>query len=213
MTAVDAVLQLHTGWEWLEATEGTWREGDLSFSREIDDLDSILEDAGSSFRVYRPKHCLIKRVDETIHAAVDKSIEEAPSNAADHLRAAWAAAYGIHPDPDKAYGQAVRAVEALACPLVTPRNARSTLGIVIRDLRSQLAQWQLKVTGSSGHPASIDRFIEMLDLLWKGQSRHAGNPSSRHQSQTEGEAAIHLAATIVQWLTLGILEKVPSSSP
>ncbi|WP_161557854.1 hypothetical protein [Micromonospora sicca] len=49
----------------------------------------------------------------------------------------------------------------------------------------------------------------MLALLWKGQSRHAGSPNSRRQSQAEGEAAVHLAATLVQWLAVGVLRRKP----
>ena len=49
----------------------------------------------------------------------------------------------------------------------------------------------------------------MLDLLWKGQSRHGGNPNSRQQTQAEAEAAVQMAAALTQWLTAGVLHRKP----
>lgn len=135
------------------------------------------------------------------------TIRTAGDDAADHLDTAWAAAYGPNPDPDKAYDEAVLAVETLACPLVCPNNPRRTLGTVIRDLRNQTTQWELTIGDAMGQPAGPGRLVEMLALLWEGQSRHAGAPNSRQQTQAEAEAAVHLAATLVQWLTTGVLHR------
>jgi hypothetical protein len=50
--------------------------------------------------------------------------------------------------------------------------------------------------------------VEMLTALWEGQrSRHAGTASARRQTQAEAEAAVHLAAVLVQWLTSGLLRR------
>jgi hypothetical protein len=46
-------------------------------------------------------------------------------------------------------------------------------------------------------------------MLWKGQSRHAGSANSRQQSQAEAEAAVHMAAALVQWLSTGTLRRKP----
>jgi hypothetical protein len=127
--------------------------------------------------------------------------------AADHLRAGWRAAYGPNPDPDKAYDESVLAVEAVACPLVAPRDTTATLGKVIADLKNQAAKWELVITDREGQPSGSDRLIEMLRLLWEGQSRHAGGPNARRQTQPEAEAVVHLASTIVQWLTSSVLRR------
>ncbi len=142
-------------------------------------------------------------------AAAAHAIRGAGDEAAEHLRAAWTAVYGRGPDPDRAYDEAVLAVEAVACPLVAPASARSTLGTVITDLRNQSAKWELAIGDSTGRPSGPDKLVEMLQLLWQGQSRHAGAPNSRRQNQAEGEAAVHLAATLVQWLTSGVLRRKP----
>ena len=78
---------------------------------------------------------------------------------------------------------------------------------MIADLRDQTGRWELAIGDRTGQPAGPARLVEMLALLWEGQSRHAGSPNSRRQNQAEAEAAVHLAATIVQWLTAGVLRR------
>ncbi len=202
LIVVDAVLQLHPGW-----TPHSVIEASL-FNAKLVSLEGILTDGGSLYRINLDEHCLVRRVDGTVQTAVDAAITAANPTAADHLRIAWVSAYGLNPDPDKAYDQAVLALEDLLCPMVCPRNNRATLGVVIGDLRNQAAQWELSVEDTgTGQPAGIDSVIQMLDLLWKGQSRHAGNPNSRQQTQAEAEAAIHMAAALTQWLTTGVLHR------
>lgn len=170
-------------------------------------LEDILSVANSIWRSNVEDRRLERRVDTTVTAAVMTARKSANAEAADHLDVAWAAAYGRHPDPDKAYDEAVLAVEALACPLVSPRNLVPTLGTVIRDLKNQAAKWQLTLVDKTGQPASPDGLIGMLEVLWESQSRHAGSSNSRHQTQAEGELAVHLAAMAVQWLTAGALSR------
>lgn len=202
LTVVDALLQLHPAWG--PQAGIAWS----IFGKKLAGLEGTLVDGGSLYRIDLSGRCLVRRVDATVQATVDAAIAAATSTAADYLRTAWVAAYGINPDPDKAYDHAVLALEDLLCPLVCPRNNRATLGVVISDLRNQAAQWELSVEDTStGRPAGIDSVIQMLDLLWKGQSRHAGNPNSRQQTQAEAEAAIHMAAALTQWLTTGVLHR------
>lgn len=175
--------------------------------RQFTQLKELLTDGGAGWRINADGDGLERRLDETVTRAVVSTVRSAASDAADHLRIAWDAAYCRHPDPDKAYDEAVLAVEAVACPLVCPTNPRRTLGTVIADLGNQSARWALAIGNSAGQPAAPDRLMEMLKLLWQGQSRHAGSPNSRRQTQAEAEAAVHLAATLVQWLTSGVLKR------
>ena len=170
-------------------------------------LDAFLGLAGSAWCVAVGGDGLERRVDPTVAAAVQATISNAPQEASQHLAAAWSRAYGRDPDPDKAYDEAVLAVEALACPLVCPTNPRRTLGRVITDLESQAGQWELDFGDKDGNPAQPEPLIAMLKLLWQGQSRHAGSANSRSQTKAEGEAAVHLAATVVQWLHNNVLRK------
>ena len=202
LTVVDAVLQLHPAWD---PGVGTAK---MIFGDKLVRLEEILVDAGSLYRI--DDRCLVRRVDTTVQAAVNAAIATATSTVAAHLRTAWGAAYGIDPDPDKAYDHAILAIEELTCPLVCPRNEKATLGVVVRDLRNQRAKWQLSIEDTStGQYADIDSLIQMLELLWKGQSRHGGNPNSRRQTQAEAEAAVHMAAALTQWLSARILHRKP----
>jgi hypothetical protein len=184
---------------------GTFDQNGFAEYGDPDSLEKILAGANSIWRVNADRRGLERRIDPTVTAAATIAQQSAGAEAAGHLAVAREAAYGLNPDPDKAFDEAVLAVEALACPLVCPANPRRTLGTVVRDLRNQLSQWELAITNGTGQPANIDSLVAMLALLWDGQSRHAGSPNSRHQTQPECEAAFHLAATITQWLSTGVL--------
>ncbi|GII26503.1 hypothetical protein [Planosporangium mesophilum] len=208
---VDAVLQLHPGWEWAPLSQ--WTSYDRSrdgFQDQLEDLDLLLWDGASKYCVDREKRRLVRRVDATVQNAADLAADVAPPPAADHLREAWAAAYGLNPDPDKAYNEAIRAVEEIACPLVEHRkaeNGKATLGTVIGELGKNAShKWELALPDKDGDPQSVEHLVGMMQLLWQGQvSRHGGAPKSRRQGQPEAEAAVHLAALLVQWLSVGVL--------
>jgi hypothetical protein len=116
-----------------------------------------------------------------------------------------AAIYGRHPDPAKAYDEAVRAVEAAAIPLVLPNGKVETLGKVLRHFKDAPDKWVLAIEGDDGNIAALTAMIEML---WRGHvGRHSGGPNSRPQRQDEAEMAVHLAATLVQWFTSGTVQR------
>jgi hypothetical protein len=73
------------------------------FRSVLSNLKEILLDAGSLYCVNVKGRCLVRRVDEAVQKAADATIKNAPDAAADHLRAAWVAAYGLNPDPDKVF--------------------------------------------------------------------------------------------------------------
>jgi hypothetical protein len=172
-----------------------------------DTLERLLAAANSAWRVNADWRGLERRINATVTAAVADTISNAGAEAASHLAAAWDAAYGRHPDPDKAYAEAIKAVEAVACPIALPNSATATLGTVRNHLRDAATKWELVLPGSDGTPGNVAPMTAMLTALWEGQrSRHAGTPTSRRQSHPEA-AAVHLAATLVQWVTTGVLHR------
>jgi hypothetical protein len=199
LDAIDAALHV-VDWSWPRPPDPAW-EDEAS-------LERMLAAANSVWRVSDRFRGLEHRVDPTVTQAVQVAADVDPT-AGDHLAAAWEAAYGLHPDPDKAYSEAVRAVETLINPLVSPKSSRPTLGKSVADLKSQRGKWELAIGDQTGQPASIDGLLAMLDLLLTSQtpSRHGGGPGSRRHTQTEGESAVHLAATLVQWLGNGVLRR------
>lgn len=214
LTIVDATLQLHSGWDAREDA-GTlprpiWTP--TKFRMLLHYLDLTLTDAASQYRVDFDSRSLVRRVDETVQKAADATVKDAPAASADHLRAAWVAAYGLNPDPDKVFNESIRAVEEVACPLVEERRAAqggATLGTVISELgKNSGHRWELTLSGKDGQPRDIESLVAMLQTLWQAHvSRHGGAPKSRRQNQDEAEAALHLAVLLVQWLNAGVLRR------
>lgn len=160
----------------------------------------MLEDAGSAFTVDWLQRCLKRRVDSIVTAAAEQTMTAATPGR--HLQKAWAAIYGRHADPAKAYDEAVRAVEAAAIPVLLPKGTRETLGKVHAHLRQAGDKWSLAIKGANN--GDVAPLKAMIELLWKGHiARHAGSPNYRTQHQDEAEMAVHLATTLVQWFISG----------
>lgn len=204
-TILDAVHETLYQVQWLDPAQP------------VRELQSTLTAANSIWRVAaRPdlRRGLERNVDEALTAAATEAIRTAPQRAAEHLRAAWEAAYGRNPDPDKAFNEAVRAVEEVACPLVEHKNAsagKATLGTVIGQLgKTAPHKWELALPDTNGQPRDVAPLVAMMEMLWHAQvSRHGGAPKSRRQDENEARAVVPLAAVLVHWMTTNVLRKKP----
>src|SRR6266568_1251831 len=78
-----------------------WSKG--SSAEAVEQLDQLLEDAGSALRVDWFQRCLKRRVDATVTVAAEQTMAAAPGR---HLQEAWTAVYGRRTDPAKAYDEA-----------------------------------------------------------------------------------------------------------
>jgi hypothetical protein len=204
LDAIDYLVQVD--WDELRLPDIVSGEP-LPGSDKLSLLTRILVDGGSAYSVSIPHQRLERRVDETVAEAVEQSATISGDETGRHLRQAWTATYGLHPDPTTAYREAVRAVEAAACPLVLPNDPKPTLGKVIAHLKQASGKWTLSIP-DGGAAGSVAPFMAMLELLWSGQvSRHAGVSTSRDQRQIEAEAAVVLAATLVHWLATGVVHR------
>lgn len=165
-------------------------------------LDQILLLAGSEWRVGdRDGHAALeKRVPEGVADAATEVI--ASSGSAGRLLAeAWRAAFGRSPDPEDAYEKAIKAVEEAGASVVAPRNQRTTLGTMIRDMKAQ-GDWALELAGSDA-----DVPVRMAEALWTGQaSRHGGNGYQK-PTAGEAEAAVLLAVPLVQWFSTDAIQR------
>lgn len=177
-------------------------------------LNRALADSGSAFTVDTDSvRRLVERVDPTVDALLLGTIADAPSAAGGFLRDARRHIYGLHPDPTAAYRDAVRAVEEVAYPLVLAQAAANsaTLGAVRNHLRDPPDKWQFALLDKDGD-GSVEPLVALLDRLWTGQvSRHGGGQNSRDQTTEEAQAALHLAATLVQLLDAGALTRRATS--
>lgn len=179
----------------------------------LDQLDQILSESGSAYRVaseMRPPR-LVRRVDATAEQAATRLINVG-GPPAELLADAWHATYGLHPNPSDGYRQAVRAVEAAAIPVVLPTDRSATLGKVIGSLRQGVHKWQLSLTHQTDAQGPVETLVKNLELLWQGQyDRHVTESAPLRVSQEEAETALHLAVTLVQWFTSGSVSRKPGT--
>jgi len=172
------------------------------------ELDVMLADGRSAYRLNDTGDGLTTRVAQASTNAFQSAVasaSQAPKvgSAADLLRTAWDALYALHPDAPKAYRHAVSAVEAAAAATIEPNNSKATLGTMLRQLRSHRQQYMLAIPGPSG-TGDITPLIEMMTLLWQGQtSRHGSQAVIRMETREEAEMGVHLAVTLVHWFTTG----------
>jgi hypothetical protein len=127
-----------------------------------------------------------------------------PGNAGRHLGAAWDKVYGRSPDASGAYREAVRAVEAVAKPVVTAADPAATLGKVIKAMTDKPAKW----TADLG---SVDVVADMMGQLWTSQlDRHGTDDETvpLSVSAAKAEAALHLAVTLVHLFQSGAVRSV-----
>lgn len=176
----------------------------------VDLLEMLLE-SGSAWTVglRAGKPGLIRRVNEGTHAALDSTIAKR-GHAGKRLAAAFDAAYGVNPNPSSAYSLAIKAVEDAAAPVVSPKNAKSTLGTIIRDIR-QSSKWTLPQTRTDPQADPRDVLLGMMQMLWAGQhDRHGGvTPPPPPVSQEQAETAVMIAVTLVELFASGKIVKSP----
>ena len=204
LDVINAILAVHRAPGLLHTADAIVAE---NYTNLVGNLRHNLEDAGSAYTVDDTGRRLVARVDPTVAAAVQHTIDTAAPTAADLLREAWNQTYGLHPDPTAAYGNAVRAVEDVLCPHVLPNATTPTLGTVLAHFRDAPGLWTFVLLAKDGTD-SIDPLVAVLRRLWEGQHRHAGGPAGYHpQTPAEARAAVHLAATVVAWITDGALTR------
>jgi hypothetical protein len=125
---------------------------------------------------------------------------EQAGKAATHLALAWRATYGRNPNSGQAYGEAIKAVEAAAQPIVLPEDAKTTLEKMIAAIRDAPQKWK------SALPDGVEAVRSMMLALWTGQhDRHGSADESLPLtvSQQEATAALHLAIVTCHWLQNG----------
>lgn len=170
-------------------------------------LAELLRAANSAYKVKDSWDGLEMRVASGVKEAVQGAIDSAHGSAGDHLTAAWNGAYGRNHDPVKSYSESIKAVEAALARHVSPTNAKQTLGTMIRDVAAKPLKWQFVI--ADGSISGVDTVLHMMRVLWEGQtSRHGSASPTRAETVDEARAAVHLAATLVQFGASGAFSLV-----
>ncbi|MFH8760255.1 hypothetical protein [Streptomyces atroolivaceus] len=189
-------------------------EMDVSGRSEVHALGILLDDAGSAYRVADDDGGLELRVSPGVSEAMRQTITDATDatsagSAADHLTAAWRTAYGLHPDPVRAYSEAIKAVECAAHSVIQPNHGRATLGTMLGEIGNARAKFTSVIsTPPSGDP--IAPMEAMMRALWDGQtSRHGKQTGTVAETLEAARAGVHLAAALVQWFASGAVVRTP----
>ena len=164
-------------------------------------LEQILYLGGSAYRVSSTYDGLERRVDPVAtaaYAAATKSTPDGNTSAADHLRAAWKAAYGIQPNASLAYGEAIKAIEAAAIPVLLPNDRTATLGKILGALKQKPETIVLAI--GDGDASAV---IGMMRTVWDGHSDRHGSTTTKRVGDEAARAAVHLAVTLVQLFRQG----------
>ena len=187
---------------------------DRDTSRQQSNLDFVLDQGGSAYRLNSEGDGLEVRIAPAVRDAVNQTVADAaaePSagSASDHLAAAWKSAYGRHPDPVRAYSESIKAVEAAAHSVVQPNHARATLGTMLGEIGNARAKFTTALDTPTGKDP-IAPIEAMMRALWDGQSsRHGKQTSTVHETLEAARAGVHLAATLVQWFISGAVVRNP----
>jgi hypothetical protein len=178
-----------------------WCAGRCNDSRRLAELNAILTNGASAYKVgldQDERGELQDRIAPTAERAVQQAA--APGTAAErHLRGAWSSIYGRSKNPGHGYREAIKAIECVASPVVIPADPSPTLGKVISALKAKPEKWTSVFTPPAGVDP-IQAVISDLELLWKSQDDRHGIPGSTAPitvTQSEAEAAVHLAAALV----------------
>ncbi len=123
----------------------------------------------STWKVAPDRRSLTSRVDPTVEEAL--SAATSPEDAASaELREAWTRAYGRERDPSDAWDHAIKAVEALLRPIVSPKDSGATLGKILSALCAKPSKWQFPL--ESDKRGGVETFTNLLELIWPNPDRH-----------------------------------------
>ena len=118
-----------------------------------------------------------------------------------HLQLSWEAAWRRNnPSASEAYDSAVKAIESILAPIVTPADPIPSLGKIIPALRDKPEKWNTRFRGAE----TVKALTAMLDELWKTHSRHAGMPLN---SLKQAQDAVTIAVAVVGLVRRGFLER------
>jgi hypothetical protein len=144
LDVIDWMLHCPGHFAWRKRETKSWTEK----------LGAILREGGSPWEVTPNGETfrLTRRAVGPVADVLENTALSAPRAHA-HLSDAWAKLMGRDQDASGAYREAVRAVEAVAKPVVLPNSDRATLGQVIAAMREKPEKW-LTTWGPSPMSAS-----------------------------------------------------------
>ena len=176
------------------------------FHSHIQNLDTILEESGSKWKVgERNSICgLEERVDPAMQQMVDNAMDSS-SGYGQQLSEAWHYMFGREPNYSAAYAAAIKAVESIALPMVEPNNKDSTLSKASRVMRDQHWEFQIEAWEENNVPGGVIQLL-MSGLLNSQPDRHGG-PDSGVVSKEKAQVAVYSAVFLIQCFKAGLVRR------
>lgn len=176
------------------------------FHSHIQNLDTILEESGSKWKVgERNSICgLEERVDPAMQQMVDNAMDSS-SGYGQQLSEAWHYMFGREPNYSAAYAAAIKAVESIALPMVEPNNKDSTLSKASRVMRDQHWEFQIEVREENNVPGGVIQLL-MSGLMNSQPDRHGG-PDSGVVSKEKAQVAVYSAVFLIQCFKAGLVRR------
>ena len=166
-------------------------------------LRKFLRDSRSAWRVDIENRELVRRVTDEEEDSYRRAA--APGHAAaQDLRKGWRAAWKrAEPSATEAYACAVKAVESVLAPHVTPDDPRPSLGKMRAALRDKPEKWDTRFGGEK----TVEVLASLLDELLAAQVRHGG-PQHLANTLEEARDAVTIAVAVVGLVRRGFLQRV-----
>ena len=167
-------------------------------------LEHILKSAGHVLRVSP------ERIEPTLWNEY-KQVTQLDDQASQYMQEAWALAFGREPNLSDAWGRAIKAIETLLKPIVSPKNDKATIGSMVSALRQSPDKWKCKLpdreyksNGKTNVKPGIEVFIDALATIGYQPDRH-GSDQPQDVDEITARSVLFLATTVVGWLRDGAL--------
>lgn len=171
-------------------------------------LEQMLDAGGSVWQVAPDRKSLIERTLEVELTALQLAAQGDDQIAAD-INAAWKAAWRRQdPSANEAYTAAVKAIEGVLAPIVTPDDLIPSLGKMISALRDKPEKWDTRFRGVE----TVEALVAMLDEVWRSQHRHGGG-SGVPNTLDEARDAVSITVAVVGLCRRGFLERLDELTP
>lgn len=180
-----------------------------------DALEFILKSAGHVLRVSPDRSRLVERIEPTLWDEYEQ-VTQPDDQASQHMQEAWALAFGRDPNLSDAWGRAIKAIETLLKPIISPKNKKATIGSMTSELRQAPDKWECKlpdrvydVNGEINSKRGIEVFVDALATIGYQPDRH-GSDQPQDVDEATARSVLFLATTVVGWLRDGTLRTIDS---
>ncbi len=187
--------------------QAAWCNQFINRDGENERLNELLDLSSSAYQLSLPDMHIIDRVPQAVQASYTAAATPNDQASAE-LQEAWSNAYGRNPDSSDAWDHAIRAVESVLCPIVTPNDSQGQLGKVIAALNDQKDRWEVILRGENT-ARDVENLVGTLRLIWTNPDRHAAPPPPIEQAR----AAVMIAVMITQWARDGWVLRRKSNPP